>query len=314
MNIKNIKKAGLSVAILATGLIALMIGLMATTASARMVSTTRIASTTMRVSSTTRQKVLANRQNQAIGLIDSKSVQEITSRITSLGALSTRLTSMKNLSASELSTLSGEITTLTGELTGLQAKIQADASSTPVGTSGALGSSSPLRQDFSSITKAYRVYALVIPQTQILAAADRVNTIITSLTTLSAKLQSRLSAAQSNGTTVGMAGTVAVSFASLQSDLTDLNAKTVDAQKQATAAVAAVSTLVPDNGNITVAASNTTTLKTGRGDIETAQKDIATADKDVHTIVAALEGVHASPITSTTTSISASASSTVSNQ
>jgi len=165
-----------------------------------------------------------------------------------------------------------------------------------------------------SITKAYRVYALVIPQTQILAAADRVNTIITSLTTLSAKLQSRLSAAQSNGTTVGMAGTVAVSFASLQSDLTDLNAKTVDAQKQATAAVAAVSTLVPDNGNITVAASNTTTLKTGRGDIETAQKDIATADKDVHTIVAALEGVHASPITSTTTSISASASSTVSNQ
>jgi hypothetical protein len=307
MNMKKIKKVTLSMAILAAGLIALISGFVTATASAqvrtsvvranlvaRMASTTRFASTT-RMSSTTRQAMLENRQNEAISLINGKSVQEITSRVVSLNALSTRLSSMKNLSASESSTLSNEITTLIGELTGLQAKIQADASSTSIGTAGALASTSPLRQDFTSITKVYRVYALVIPQTQILAAADRVNTIVISLTTLSTKLQSRLSSVQSN-------------FASLQADLTDLNTQTTNAQTQAAAAVTAVSSLVPDNGNATVAVSNEAALKSGRANIVAAQKDIQAADKDAHTIVVALEGMHAG------TGVGTTASGTVSSQ
>ena len=313
MNTKNTKKATVSATIFAAGVVALIFGFVTATASVQAKTITRIASTThmasttrvgsiARVSSTTRQSTLENRQNQAISIIDSKSMQEITSRIASLNTLSTRLNSMKNLSAAELSTLSGEITTLTGELTGLKAKIQADASSTAIGTSGALASSSPLRQDVASITKAYRVYALVIPQTQILAAADRVSTLVTSLTTLSTKLQSRLSAAQANGTTIGV-GTS--SLASLQAVLTDLTTKAASAQTQAILAVNAVSNLVPDNGNTTIAASNTAALKTGRTDIETAQKDIAAADKDAHTIVNAVTSMRVGTGAGTSTAMSA---------
>lgn len=334
MNIKNIKKTTLSAALLAATAVALASSLMAMTVSAQVgtsvsasVAGGRIglrASTTLmrmgrmgsstRMSSTTRQEMLENRQNQTIGMIDTRSTQEISVRVGSLNALSTRLSSMKNLSAQEDSTLSSEITTLIGELTGLQAKIQADASSTPVGTVGALASSSPLRQDFSSITKAYRVYALVIPQTEILAAADRINTITTSLTTLSAKLQSRLTAAQENGTTVGSGATAS---ASLQADLTDLNNQTANAQAGASSAVAAVSSLVPDNGDTTIATSNSAALKSGRADILAAQKDINAADKDAHTIVAAIEGMHpvgGGTVGTTSTTINTSATTSVTSQ
>jgi hypothetical protein len=258
----------------------------------RMGSTSRRMGSTTRMSSTTRQEMMGQRQGQAIGAMDEHSSNEITARIDSLNTLSTRVNAMVKLSASDKTAISGEITGLISELTTLQAKIQADASSTPTGQRGDLSSSSPLRTDIQSITKDYRVYALVIPQTDILAAADRAQTLVTSFTTLAAKLQTRITAAQTAGHDV----------TALQASLSDLNTKIADAQTQATVAVSATANLTPDNGDTTIAASNTAALKTARTDIQTANSDIQTATTDAQSIVKGVEGFGGTASTSASVS------------
>lgn len=255
----------------------------------------RTGSTTRMMSSTTREEKLAGRQNAAISRLDMRSADEISARIDALNKISSRVNAMVKLSADQKTAITTEIQNLVSDLTSLQTKIQLDASSTSVGSQGALSSTSPLRMDIQSIAKNYRIYALVIPQVEILAAADRAETIVASLNVFSAKLQTRIAAAQSAGKNV----------ASLQTSLTDMNTKTSDAQVQATAAITATANLTPDNGDTTLAASNSAALKTGRADIKTANTDIRTAVADARSIVKGVEGF-GNVSASTTTSVSAS--------
>ncbi len=254
-------------------------------------STTRTrAPAGMRVSSTTKQAALVDRQTNQVAKIEDMSVKGISNRIAALNEVAKAVAAMKNLSATQKASFTAEITTLTSELNGLQAKIQADASSTPVGTRGALASSSVLRQDYQSITKDYRIYALVIPQVRILAAADRATTIISSLTTLSAKLQSRLATASAAGKNVS----------SQQATLADLNSKIADATTQVAAAINAVSNLVPDNGNTAIAGTNEKAIKTGQAAITAVEKDIQGANKDAHTVLASVQTMPTAQASSTT--------------
>ena len=225
-------------------------------------------------SSSTRAAMLA----QKITTAQQRADQEIARRITALNALITRINGMQKLSADEKTSLAsstqGQITLMNN----LQAQIAADA---------AANSTTSLKADIQSITKAYRVYMLIIPQGNIEAAADRVLTVAATLTDLSTKLQARIASS-----TVNTSGA--------QAALTDMNAKIADANTQANAANSEVASLVPDNGVQTVMQSNTAALKDARSKIQAAQKDLIAAQKDASTIVKDLR-ISAS-ITATSTS------------
>jgi hypothetical protein len=183
-------------------------------------------------------------------------------RINSLNQLLSRVQGMKYLSVSEKSSLAASIQAEITDMTNLQSKINGDTSTTS------------LKDDIGSITKSYRVYALVEPQARISSASDRILNIVSMLGTVVTKIQTRLASDSTASANV-----------TVQSDFTDITAKTADATTQANAAVAETSSLQPDNGNTTVAASNTAALKDARTKIQTAQKDLQAAEKDVQAIV-----------------------------
>lgn len=219
------------------------------------------------MASTTREQNVVAKLQAREQKLQAKAVQEITARIDSLNKLSTRIQSMKNLSASQIASFQATIQASVADMTALQAKIQADTSTTT------------LVADLKSVAPDYRIYMLVEPQVSLLSAVDRVNAVVGTLTTLETKIQSRLSSTTSANAT-----------AVLQVDLADMTAKLTDATTQAAAASAEVSGLVPDNGDKTVMAANTAALKDARSKIQAATKDIQAAYKDAQAVVKGVKG------------------------
>lgn len=197
---------------------------------------------------------------QRVSTMQSRGDREIDARVESLNKLSARIQEMKNVSASEKASISATIQSEIGALGTLKARIDAGTSTTTV------------RGDVQSIAPAYRIYALIMPQLHIIAASDRIITLVGMMNTLGIKLQSRLSAS-------------ATVDASLQAKLTDFNAKTADAGVQAQAAVSLVAGLRPDQGNQTIMQSNLAALKDARSKIRTAEQDLKTARKDAQDII-----------------------------
>jgi hypothetical protein len=197
-----------------------------------------------------------------------KSDTAIAKRITSLTTWSGKISMMKHLSADQTTSLNAAVQTNITSLNTLKAKIDAD---TDLAT---------LKADAKSIPDSLRIYALILPQQHILSGADRINSIAATMMTLSGKLQTRISAAQTAGHDTS----------AITANLADLNAKVSDAQSQSAAAVTVVAGLVPDNGNTTVAASNKAALVAARANIKTATADLKAARTDAKTIAAALKG------------------------
>jgi hypothetical protein len=219
-----------------------------------------------------------------IGNITTKANAEITRRINALNALSTRVNAMVKLSTTEKTSLSANIQTQLTAMTTLQTQIAADA---------AANNTSSLKTDIKSITGSYRIFALVIPQGAIEAASDRVLDTQSIMVDLGTKLSTRLSAAQSAGNNVTAA----------EAAMTDFNAKVSDSNTQATAAASEVAGLTPDNGNATLMASNTATLKDARAKILVGQKDLIAARADAQTIIKALATFKVSANASTSASL-----------
>src|SRR6185436_1872535 len=92
-----------------------------------------------------------------------KADQEITRRIDSLNKAISRLGEMKHLSDADKATLTATAQANITTLTNLKAKIDAD---TDLAT---------LKADIQSITKAYRIYRLVLPRIHIDGASDRMD-------------------------------------------------------------------------------------------------------------------------------------------
>jgi hypothetical protein len=206
-----------------------------------------------------------------MGDMQSRGNGEIAARITSLNNLLSRINAMQKVSASTKTSLAATIQTEISALTTLEAAIDADNSTTT------------LKTNVQSITQAYRIYALVIPQAEIAATSDRVLDIASALDTVAAKIQ-----AQAGGN------------AAAASALADLALKTADATTQANAAVSATASLQPDQGDATVAASNKAALESARTDLQTAAQDLKAADQDAKTAAKAIKG-SASVSASTTT-------------
>lgn len=201
--------------------------------------------------------------------MDDRGDAALTARVDSLNALSARINGMKNLSASEKATFSASLQGQITDLNNLEAKLKTDTSTTSLAT------------DLKTIAPDFRIYILVRPQLSILAATDRVGTIVGLLQTIGTKIQARSSTA----------------------DLTDFNAKIADANVQATAATNEVVSLQPDQGNATVQASNTAALKDARAKIGVANKDLQAAYTDAHTIIDGLKGTKATVSASSTTTV-----------
>lgn len=214
-----------------------------------------------------RAQALADRLAKAKDRAD----QEIDRRIANLTAFEARLSAMKNVSASGQASLQTALQAQINALTTLKATIGTDSATTT------------LRADIQSIAIGYRIYALVLPQSAILASADRVNTVATQMQQLSAKLSTRIAAVPA-GTDVSVA----------QTALADFNAKIADASVQANAAVTEVASLKPDNGDKTIFATNTQALKDARAKIQAGQKDLQTARQDVTAIIKVIRDTHAS--------------------
>jgi len=206
-----------------------------------------------------------------------KADKEISARLDALNKLSTRIQDIKNLSAADKSTLAAEIQSQTDTMNSLKAKIDADTDPTT------------LKTDLNSITIDYRIYALIIPQAQIIAAADRIKTTSLDLAIVASKLQARMTAAQAGGNDI----------TALQAPLADIQTKLTDAQTQAQNAVSAVTALVPDQGDTTTATANQTALKNGRAALKVGQTDLQAARKDAGTI---LKGVRAFKVSNTASS------------
>lgn len=193
---------------------------------------------------------------------------EIEKRIKSLEDLSSRIAGMKRLSVDQITQIQASIQAEISILTSLEATIGSDTSTTT------------LKADVESITKANRVYLLVMPQAQISAAADRILAAAGQLENLSVKLSARIDAAATAGTDVS----------TLRTALSDMNAKVADAKVQANAAVSESANLKADNGDATIKASNSVALKDARTKLEAARADIQAAYKDAQTIVAGVRG------------------------
>jgi hypothetical protein len=194
--------------------------------------------------------------------------------------LSAKVQAMKNVSASEKTSISNEIQTNITGLTALRAKIDAD---TVLATA---------KTDAATIFTTFRIYALVIPQGYIEVSADRISVISGLMTSLSTKLQARITADQNAGDNV----------ASLQTALTDIGTQTTNANAQAGIAQSGVVNLNPDQGNKTVEASNKAALVAARANIKTATTDLKSARQDISTILAGLKSFHTTVSASTTVS------------
>lgn len=207
-----------------------------------------------------------------------KADAQIDARVKALTELQTRIGQMKRVSADGKASLNASIQSTMTEMATLKTKIDADTDN------------ATLKTDMQSISKSYRVYLLVMPQGRIIAAADRVVTTAGLMTELSAKLQTRITTAQTSGQNI----------IALTASLADMNAKTADANIQAQAAISAVANLKADNGDKTVYESNQTALKDARAKIKTAMTDLKTARQDAGSIVKVLVSLKASASATTT--------------
>ncbi len=220
----------------------------------------------------------------AMTAIKTRAHSELQRRVDSLTAVNTRIQGLQQVTATFKQSLQTAVQTQISAFQALDAKIQADTDA------------ATLKTDVQSITQSYRVYALVLPQIRIAAAADRAISIVSMMQTLGTKLNARIQAA----------GTAGANVTALQTALNDLAAKISDANTQAQASVTTTASLAPDNGDTTKMAANTAALKQGRTGLTTVGNDLKAARADIATIIKGLKAigpVNTGAAASTTTSV-----------
>ncbi len=196
-----------------------------------------------------------------------RALAEIDRRIVSLNKLEARVNDMDRVSASTKASIKATVAAQITYLTDLRAKIVADTDE------------ATLKADIASITKAYRIYMLIIPQGAVLSAADRIHTTATIMSEFGTKLETRIADAKAAGKDVS----------ALESAYTDYKAKLADAHVQADAAVKLTADLKPDNGDQATIDANKKAMTDARAKIDAGRDDLQTARKDADTIVKGLK-------------------------
>jgi hypothetical protein len=112
---------------------------------------------------------------------------EISRRITTLDALPARITASKVLTSAHAAALQSEIGSTKSGLTSLKATLDAETTV------------AALKADIAKIVTDYRVYVLVVPQVNLVNAADGVMAAQSRFATVSAKLTDAIAAAKAKG-------------------------------------------------------------------------------------------------------------------
>ncbi len=232
------------------------------------------------VGSSTRAEVRAQVEADLVPRIKDRADTEIDRRIAALDTVSERIGEMKNVSAEQKASLTANIQLQKTTLIDLKTKIDAETD-----VAG-------LRTDAKSITSSYRIFALIIPQGHIIAAADRVDTIVTNMTSIGTKLQARITAAQTAGKDV----------TALQTLLVDFNAKVADAKVQADASQVLIAGLTPDAGDQAKFDANKKTLLDAQAKVKLSVSDLKAARKDAEDILTAIRAFHIDASATTTAS------------
>ena len=201
-----------------------------------------------------------------------RAAQEIERRIEALTKINVRIGGVTKISDQFKANLNTNIQNQITALTALKVKIEGD---TDLNT---------LKTDVQSITKLYRIFALIMPQTHIAAMADRTATAINIMIGIGNKLQTRLTEMQNAGADVS----------AIIATLSDMGAKISDAQAKAQAAVDVTATLVPDNGDKDKMAANKAALTEGRDNLKEAHQDLVNARKYITTILKGIRELSAS--------------------
>ncbi len=196
--------------------------------------------------------------------IITKGNQEIARRLSTLNALSNRISSTTKLSAADQASLQAEVTIESSGLTTLKAQLDTATTVSAAGTAA---------QD---VITEYRVYALVVPKVFLIKTADDQQVVQTKLTGLAQKLQTRITADQTAGKDVS----------TLQTELTSLNGTISSAQSISSSVEQNVLPLQPSDYD-----SDQTVLAQYYSQLKTAHADNQTAYTNAKTIVSDLESL-----------------------
>lgn len=226
--------------------------------------------TTLETTSTKAEKIkrieerevkVTQKYEKVVASLKERAIKEIDRRITSLSGLIEKINSFKKLSSSQKSTMTSQIQSEITNLTTLKNKINADTDT------------ATLKTDVQSIVKGFRIYALFIPKIHILAAADGIDSVADNMSTVAAKLETRINESTITDKTV------------VNQALSDLRLKIASAKTQAQNARNAVIPLTPDGFP-----TNKTTLQSARAMIVAGTKDLKAAREDMRKIAQILKG------------------------
>jgi hypothetical protein len=191
-----------------------------------------------------------------------KGTAEIDRRVAGLNAALAKLQASTRLTASDKEALVKQIQDELTGLTNLKTKLAAE---TTVAAA---------RADVQSIVTDYRVYALMLPKARLVAATDRLTVAQTKLTDLANTLQTRLTAAKSQGHNVD----------ALQAVHNGMNAKVAEAAKQTNGLTAQLLAIQPSDYN-----ANHAALMTSRQALAAAATNLKGARTDAKTIIDGLK-------------------------
>jgi len=203
-------------------------------------------------------------QQQHLADIQQKGDAEINRRLGQLNKLDGIIAAATHLTPSDQAYLTAEVNAEVSGLTALETKLNAETT-----LSAAIA-------DAQNIFTEYRVYALVTPKVWLVKTADDQQSVEAKLSTLSGKLQSRITADQNAGKNV----------TSLQGTLNSMNTQISDAQSISSSVEATVLPLQPADYD-----TDHSILSGYRSKLQTAQSDDQTADSDATTIVTGLKSL-----------------------
>ena len=207
-----------------------------------------------------------------------KADQEIDRRIAALSDLATRVAAMQKVTDAFKQALTSSVQAQATALAGLKTSIDAETDATT------------LKTNIKLLADSHHNFTLVLAQSRVDAAADRLMTLAVMFTALGTKLQARINAAQAAGADV----------TKLSNSLTDIGLKLSDIGTQAQSAVSAMSGLTSDAGDKVKMAANAAAVKNARNSLQAGQKDVVAIRKDIDLIVAGLKTAN---VTSTTTPV-----------
>ena len=219
-----------------------------------------------------------NMAGERILLAKERAEEEINRRIDGLNKLLERVTAMKRVTES----LKGSLrTTVDAQLQNIEALRARILSATDIST---------LRDDIQSITRSYRIFALVMPQAQIAAAADRIITMTAMMGEIGVKLGDRIDTAASEGEDV----------VQLEVWLENLSLNIDAANAHAQAAVDGTANLKPDDGDNAVAEANRLALQQAREELRLAHEEVQAGRETIRNIIDGLKNEEVSVEQNTT--------------